>query len=113
MNLNLWWKTPDLEVSFQWKRALVEVNAVSKSFPEDIFVVSKKVYIKMPLSLVLLWQICFREMEVVQEKTLPLPKGFHNQNDHQSSLIKTFMGNAFLVDVAFFLMQKWIFVVYR
>ena len=111
INLKLWWESSDPEVFFQRKRALLEVNANSKSFPEDIFVVSKKVYIKVTSSLVLLSQVCFKKMKVNQENTLPMPKGFHKENYHQSSLMKTFTGNAFHVDVVFFLMKKWFFVV--
>ena len=50
-------------------------------------------------------------MEIVQEKTLPLPMGFHNQKHYQSLVVKTFTWNEFHVDVACFLLQKWFFVV--
>ena len=110
INLKLWRESLDSEVSFQWRRALLEVNVDSKTFPEDIFVVSEKLYIKLTLTLVLLWPVYFKKMKVVQAKPLQLRKGFRNQNDHQSSWVITFTWNVFHVDVAFFLMQH-VFVV--
>jgi len=102
INLKLWWESLDSKVSFQWKRTLLEVNACSKTFLQDIFVVSKKVYIKLILSQGLLRQICFKNIKVVKGKTLLFSKGSHNQPDHQPFSFTTFTSNVLHVDVAFF-----------
>ena len=88
INLKLWWESSDSKVSFQWKRTLLGVNTYSKTFPEDIFVVSKKVYIKLTWGLNLIGPVLLQEPESCANENFTVAKSF-SQHKRPSIILRS------------------------